>query len=220
MAYWSGLAATGYWNFPFDGEPASGAAPALHIAARRIRPSAPAQAASVVASVRSISPPKSRFGHLESTPAIGNAFRYGPYDYGRYANMSAYGRYGWPRCGPYDGYYGFARVGMEPTYSARKSWMTAGAVCDMSAAQAKFNELDTNQNGYLEGEELIKLAEWVFDAFHPKDKMTDYQKATETSKLLIRLDQNHDGKMDFGEFEAWFNRTSDAMQRFANRKSK
>jgi len=221
MAYWP--TATGYWNYTSNTEPpASGAAPALHISARRSRQSALAQAASVVDSVRAISPPKNRFGHLESTPAIPNPFGYGPYDYGRYGYMSAYGmdlrRHGWHRFG-YDGSYDFARVEIEPTPCVRKSWMIAEA-CDMSGAQAKFNELDANGNGFLEGEELICLAEWVFDAFHAKGTMTDYQKATEVSKLLIRLDQNHDGKMDFGEFEAWFNRTSDAMKRFANRKKK
>merc|ERR1711981_886477 len=167
MAYWNGLAATGYWNYASNAEPASGAAPALHIAARRVRQSAPAQAASVVDSVRAISPPKNRFGHLESTPAIPNPFRYGPYDYGRYGYMHAQ-PYGVRR------FADISRAEVAATPIVRKSWMIAEA-SDMSGAQAKFNELDSNGNGFLEGDELVMLAEWVFDAFHAEGTMTDYQ---------------------------------------------
>ena len=75
-------------------------------------------------------------------------------------------------------------------------------------AQKKFDQLDANSNGLLEGDELVALAEWVWSSFHPGgDALSDEEKAAESNKLLGRLDANDDGCMLFDEFGLWFKRT-------------
>ena len=41
----------------------------------------------------------------------------------------------------------------------------------MADARAKFDELDANGSGTLEGDELIGLGEWIWTAFHPGGRM-------------------------------------------------
>ena len=68
-------------------------------------------------------------------------------------------------------------------------------------AQKKFDKLDADGNGLLEGDELVELAEWVWSSFHPGgDALSEEEKAAESSKLLGRLDANDDGCMSFDEF--------------------
>ena len=81
--------------------------------------------------------------------------------------------------------------------------------------QKKFDHLDTDGNGALEGEELIGLAQWVWSSFHPGgEALSEEQKADESSKLLRRLDANGDGQMGFDEFVGWFRRTCAAIERY------
>ena len=37
----------------------------------------------------------------------------------------------------------------------------------LKRALRKFKAMDEDGNGVLNGDELVKLAEWVFDSFHP-----------------------------------------------------
>ena len=85
-------------------------------------------------------------------------------------------------------------------------------------AQKKFDQLDTDGNGALEGEELVGLAEWVWSSFHPGgEALSEEQKADESSKLLRRLDANGDGQCGFDEFVGWFKRTCAAIERYRTR---
>ena len=45
-------------------------------------------------------------------------------------------------------------------------------------AQKKFDKLDADGNGHLEGDELVELAEWVWSSFHPGgEALSEEQKA-------------------------------------------
>ena len=69
-------------------------------------------------------------------------------------------------------------------------------------ARKKFQQLDTDGSGYLEGEELLHLAEWVWSSFHPDgEPLSDDERAKMSDKLLHRLDENSDGKLSMAEFE-------------------
>jgi len=85
----------------------------------------------------------------------------------------------------------------------------------MARAQKKFNQLDLDENGALEGNELEALAEWVWSSFHPGgEPLDEKQTAIESAKLLRRLDANQDGSMTFPEFAHWFTSTSDKIQTY------
>jgi len=85
----------------------------------------------------------------------------------------------------------------------------------LSRAEKKFHQLDTNGDGVLAGEELVGLAEWLFNSFHPGGApLSPEKKEVETQKLLNRLDDNEDGCMSFDEFAAWFQRTCKSIERY------
>eukprot|EP00656_Telonema_subtile_P053524 TRINITY_DN7782_c0_g1_i4.p1 TRINITY_DN7782_c0_g1~~TRINITY_DN7782_c0_g1_i4.p1 ORF type:complete len:290 (-),score=50.15 TRINITY_DN7782_c0_g1_i4:72-941(-) len=84
----------------------------------------------------------------------------------------------------------------------------------LNRARKKFDSLDEDKNGYLEGKELYRLSEWLWEGFHPGGEELDEQaKHTQAKRLLDRLDRNKDGKMDFKEFSVWFKRTCVAIER-------
>eukprot|EP00656_Telonema_subtile_P018970 TRINITY_DN20306_c0_g1_i2.p1 TRINITY_DN20306_c0_g1~~TRINITY_DN20306_c0_g1_i2.p1 ORF type:complete len:356 (+),score=129.41 TRINITY_DN20306_c0_g1_i2:348-1415(+) len=81
-------------------------------------------------------------------------------------------------------------------------------------ARKKFDQLDTDGNGMLEGDELVALSDWVWSSFHPDRKPLSYtQREQEAAKLLNRLDQNKDQQLSFDEFEAWFTRTCESINK-------
>ena len=81
----------------------------------------------------------------------------------------------------------------------------------LKKAKKKFDELDVDDSGALETEEIKKLAEWVFGEFHADgEKMSEQQCDSEMAKLM-ELDTNKDGKLDFEEFGDWFNDTAKAI---------
>ena len=80
-----------------------------------------------------------------------------------------------------------------------------------NAADNKFDELDTDKSGFLENDELVKVAEWVMSEFGDKlgTDPTNVRK-----KIMTRLDANGDGKLDREEFSILFKIT---LQRMAMR---
>jgi len=88
-------------------------------------------------------------------------------------------------------------------------------------AKKKFNKLDKDDSGTLEGEEVEELAAWVWNKFHPggKEIESDVRDVMAT-KLLERLDENDDKSISFVEFEAWFKRTCVSIQRFRSHKAR
>jgi len=85
----------------------------------------------------------------------------------------------------------------------------------LQKAYAKFNEFDVDQNGYLEGPEIVQLALWVWSSFRPGNKpLTEQQKRAQAEKLLKRHDGNSDGKMHFTEFAEYFETTAKKIEQF------
>ena len=71
-------------------------------------------------------------------------------------------------------------------------------------ARKKFDQLDLDGNGTLEEDELLRLANWVWNSFHPNGApLGNAERQVEKDKLLMRLDTNEDQKMDFEEFADW-----------------
>ena len=71
-------------------------------------------------------------------------------------------------------------------------------------AHKKFDQLDLDGNGTLEEDELLRLANWVWNSFHPNGApLSNAERQVEKDKLLMRLDTNEDQKMDFEEFADW-----------------
>lgn len=84
----------------------------------------------------------------------------------------------------------------------------------VSRARKKFNKLDRDASGVLEGHEVEELASWVWGKFHPGGAEIDVEiRKANASKLLTQMDTNNDGNISFEEFEAWFKRTCVDIQR-------
>jgi len=82
-------------------------------------------------------------------------------------------------------------------------------------AKKKFNKLDTNGNGVLDGDEITGLAQWVWSSFHPGgEPLSNELIAQESVKLLGRLDANGDSLLAFDEFADWFRRTCASIERY------
>ena len=74
-------------------------------------------------------------------------------------------------------------------------------------AKDKWDELDLNQNGTLEGEEIMLLAEWVWCSFRPGKTISDTQRMSEATKIMRRCDKNDDEKIDKEEFKRYYDNT-------------
>ena len=85
----------------------------------------------------------------------------------------------------------------------------------LTKAKKKFNELDADGNGVLEGNELNELTMWSWAQFHPGGvPLTEEAKMVQSAKLIKKLDTNGDGMMDFDEFSGWFRRATIFGQRY------
>jgi hypothetical protein len=87
----------------------------------------------------------------------------------------------------------------------------------LKAAEAKFDELDGagNSNGFLDGDEISELAEWVWESFHPGGKPIDEAKRAELkAKLTQRVSDAPNGQISFDAFEQWFRKVSEGMRKF------
>ncbi len=72
-------------------------------------------------------------------------------------------------------------------------------------AQAKFEELDENRNGFLSSNELGKVVDWVLSVYRPNDvEISDAEKKRIKATMINRIDSNHDGKLDLHEFQQLF----------------
>jgi len=69
-------------------------------------------------------------------------------------------------------------------------------------ARARFDELDTDNSGFLENEELGKVTDWVMLHFGSK---LGTDPVAVRSRIMARLDANGDGKLDPAEFLDLFN---------------
>ena len=81
-------------------------------------------------------------------------------------------------------------------------------------AQAKWDELDVDSSGELDGNEVMALAEWVWCSFRPGQKINPDAKKKETLKLMRRCDANDDGSLSQEEFAIYYEQTAAAMLKF------
>lgn len=72
------------------------------------------------------------------------------------------------------------------------------------AFRRRFWELDTDENGLLNREEVGALADWVYTTFKPMGKHGSAKQAGgshQAGKLFHLLDRDGDGMVSFDEFE-------------------
>ena len=71
-------------------------------------------------------------------------------------------------------------------------------------AQKKWDELDKDGSGYLDGTEVLDLAEWVWCSFRPGKKITSAIRLNEATKIMTRCDENENGFIDKHEFQRYY----------------
>jgi len=86
-------------------------------------------------------------------------------------------------------------------------------------AQKKWSQLDVDDNGYLDGEEALALAEWVWCSFRPGQAITAQQREMEAQKIMSRCDVDRNGVIDRGEFQRYYDQIAADMFRFHKTKS-
>ena len=71
-------------------------------------------------------------------------------------------------------------------------------------AKRKFDQLDTDKNGFLNGAEVVELANWLWQIFHPRgEHISDERRKQLCVELLLSVDTNGDGNISFAEFSGW-----------------
>jgi len=83
-----------------------------------------------------------------------------------------------------------------------------------SQAQKKWSQLDVDDNRYLDGEEALALAEWVWCSFRPGQAITAQQREMEAQKIMSRCDRSGDGRIDKEEFKAYYESCVADMYRY------
>jgi len=84
----------------------------------------------------------------------------------------------------------------------------------LNVAKKKFVEFDTNKSGYLDGDEMLVLADWIWSVFSldgSKVRQSDTIRAK--NRLLTKFDSNSDGKLDFEEIALWFLETWNSLKK-------
>ena len=77
----------------------------------------------------------------------------------------------------------------------------------MARIRRKFDALDEDDSGYLEGGEVRELAKWVLSSFAAARDGTMPDEAEQdrlVKKLMTRVDEDGDGRMSFEEFAAYY----------------
>merc|ERR1712166_498661 len=78
----------------------------------------------------------------------------------------------------------------------------------------QFDKCDVDCSKLLEGDELVQMARWVWDTFHPDGEAIDAEtQQKQTHKLLTDADDNGDGFLSFDELHSWYKKTCVAEQR-------
>jgi Ca2+-binding EF-hand superfamily protein len=91
-------------------------------------------------------------------------------------------------------------------------------VTAMQRAKAKFEELDTDQSGYLETAEISEMVDWML-LFYSKEgePLTFAEKDAMKIDILALVDSDRDGKLSLAEFTVIFqqveNKKVDARRR-------
>lgn len=88
-------------------------------------------------------------------------------------------------------------------------------------AKAKFDELDTDSNGVLDGEEIDSFIEWVYMSFRPanSEPMKEDTRKKLRERIMKKLDTNEDNMLQFDEFEGYFVKKLEEIKRYKNKKA-
>lgn len=71
-------------------------------------------------------------------------------------------------------------------------------------AKAKFDELDGDKSGHLNGEELSLVVKWMFEMSTEAGTVGDEEEAEAKAVMMDRIDANKDQILTFGEFLVLF----------------
>lgn len=76
----------------------------------------------------------------------------------------------------------------------------------MKAASKKFRELDADNSGLLEGEEIDQMVSWALETISPDPRLRPSANKIREAKVTMmgRLDIEGDGKLSLGEFAVFY----------------
>jgi len=84
----------------------------------------------------------------------------------------------------------------------------------LQMAREKFEDFDKNKSGFLDGDEMLLLAEWVWSVFSAGGEKVDrVDQILASNDLRGKFDKNQDGVLDFEEFAEWFLNTVNNLKR-------
>jgi len=86
-----------------------------------------------------------------------------------------------------------------------------------SDADEKWRELDANEDGTLDDDEALTLAEWVYSSFRKGGLEEDVEEdgvLAEAARLLKRCDTDEDGVVNKTEFRDYYRRMAEAVLKF------
>lgn len=81
-------------------------------------------------------------------------------------------------------------------------------------AQKKWNQLDVDENGRLDGKEVLALAEWVWCSFRPGQTISSKERFAQADRIMKKCDKNDDGFVDQGEFAEFYEQAAASMFKF------
>jgi len=90
----------------------------------------------------------------------------------------------------------------------------------LSVAKEMFTEFDKNSSGTLEGDEILKIADWILDVYAPDGfRIRKLDKIYASNELVDKCDKNHDGALDFAEFAEWVLQTMNFLKKLFEARS-
>ena len=91
--------------------------------------------------------------------------------------------------------------------------IVVSAACGLVSVCLVHSELDVNGNGFIQGEELKLMVDWVWSSMHPGTApLAEQQRAALAKNLLAKIDKNSDGKLTLEEFAPWYAEASQQIQ--------
>ena len=92
---------------------------------------------------------------------------------------------------------------------------------ELKKARKHFQQMDKDGNGVLDMAELLDLADWVWESFHPNGEfVSEAERTTMAGRLLARLDKSGKNAMAFESFAAWFIETCAQIKVFRQKQAK
>jgi len=89
----------------------------------------------------------------------------------------------------------------------------------LGRAKTKFDQFDIDKSGNLGSDEILELADWVWNNFEPEgEPLTQSQRLGLANKLLEKYDDDGDGMLSFEEFVDWFLETHEILQEHKDQK--